>query len=183
VTPLGPLASKSGMEHLVENENPTGIYYFGEKSVIANWAINHPILIIAILAGVCCLITIDDKVMLSRVTIYVLPYLFAMAFLVKYLCRNLCYVVEIDMLHQTIRFYQCYKKGFIEAPLSEVEFCFDIIYGCHYMDKNFTIMTEYIFKIISILPDKKNIKFADHFWGRYAKKQYEKSRFFQNLPS
>jgi hypothetical protein len=173
VIQLGPLATKSGMEHLVENENSSSIYYFGEKSVFANRVINHPILITAVLAGVGCLILIDDKVMLSR-AILTLPGLFGVAFFVRYICRNLCYVVEIDTLRQTIRLYQCYKKGFVEAPLSEVEFNFKISFGCCYMGKRYAIMNEYMYPIINILPKEKNIKFADNFFSRFAKRQFDK---------
>lgn len=174
MTPLGLLALKSGMEHLVENENPSGIYYFGEKSVFANWLLNHPFLIAVVLSVVGCLIVIDDKVMLSRVIIAFLPLVFGMAFLVRYLCKDLCFAVEIDTVHQIIRLFQCYNKGVVEAPLGEVEFCFDKSFGCYYIGKKFTIMNEYMYKILSILPSEKSVKFADNIYSRFVKKQFDK---------
>jgi hypothetical protein len=111
--------------------------------------------------------------MLSR-AIMVLPGFFGMAFFVRYICRNLCYTVEIDTLHQTIRLFQCYNKNVVEAPLSEVEFYFDKSFGCYYIGKRFTIMNEYMYKIISILPKETNIGFADNFYSRYVKKQFDK---------
>jgi hypothetical protein len=107
----------------------------------------------------------------------ILPaFFFGFALLIRFLCRNLCCWVEIDTASEKIKFFRCFNKGIVEAPLSSVEFVFDKHFACLYRGERFTIWNEYMAGIAEALPAGMEIRFSEGFYGRFMKKQVEKQQ-------
>ena len=152
------------------------MYVFGEKSKVANWVLSHPFHIATGITLISCLIAIGDAAMLIRVLMIFPPFCFGLAFLLRFLCRNLCYWVEIDTASEKIKFFRCFNKGIVEAPLRSVEFVFDKHFACLYLGERFTIFNEYMGGIAEVLPPGMEIRFSGGFYGRFMKKQFERYR-------
>ncbi|MGO9020240.1 MAG: hypothetical protein ACLQVJ_18025 [Syntrophobacteraceae bacterium] len=152
-----------------------GTYLFGEKSKVANWILNHPFHIVGGGLLFCSLITVRDLATLV-IPLWVGALLFGFAFLLRLLCRNLCYRVEIYTVLEKIKFLRCFNKGIVEAPIRSVEFVFDKHFACLYGGERFTIYNEYMHLISDLLPPGMEIKFSEGFYGRFMKKQVERNR-------
>ncbi|MGO9020954.1 MAG: hypothetical protein ACLQVJ_21635 [Syntrophobacteraceae bacterium] len=153
-----------------------GTYLFGEKSKVANWILNHPLLIAVVCTLISCFALIGDKAKLM-VGLRILPAtFFGIAFMLRFLCRNLCYWVVIDPASETITFFRCFNKGVVEAPIHSVQFVFDKHFACLYGGERFTIFNEYMHLISEVLPPGMEIKFSEGFYGRFMKKQVERNR-------
>jgi hypothetical protein len=98
-----------------------------------------------------------------------------LAFFLRFYCRNLCYWVEINRLSEKIKFYKCFSKV-VEAPLHSVEFVFDKHFACYYDGERFTIFNEYMADIAEVLPAAMDIRFAEGFYARFMKRQYERQK-------
>lgn len=94
--------------------------------------------------------------------------------MLRFICRNLCYLVEINTLSWRIKFFRCFNKGIVEADLHSVEFVFDKHFACLYSGERFTIFNEYMSGIADVLPLEMEIRFSDSSYGRYMKKQFER---------
>ncbi|MFZ2631085.1 MAG: hypothetical protein WA081_22675 [Desulfosalsimonadaceae bacterium] len=153
-----------------------GGYIFGEKSKLANWVLNHPIHI-----GGCCVLIgtpllASDKLTLIDSFVVNLLFFFGLSFFLRFICRNLCYWVKVDVASGKIIFYRCFNKGVVEASLNLVEFVFDTHFACHYDGERFTIFNEYMNDIVEVLPHGMEIRFSNSFYGRFMKKQFERNR-------
>ncbi len=157
-----------------------GIYLFGEKSKLANWILNHPFHIIGVVLAILSLTTVRDWVFFLR-TLWIDAFLFGLAVLIRFFCRNLCYWVIIDTVSEKITLYRCFNKGIVEAPLRSVEFTFDRHFGCYYAGERFTIMNEYMSGIADVLPPGMEIRFSEGFYGRFMKRQCERYRHPKRL--
>ena len=156
----------------------TNIYLFGEKSKFANWVLNHPIHIAAGCTLACCLLIIGDGDSEKQVrALQIIPlFFFGLAFLVRFLCRNLCYWVEIDTQLEKIKFFKCFNKGIVEFPIQSVSFRFDKHFAAFYAGERFTIFNEYMAGIAELLPPEKEIEFSRGLYGRYMKWMFERNR-------
>jgi len=153
----------------------TDKYFFGEKSKVANWALNHPFQIAIGCTLLSCLIAIGDKAMLVRTMMIFPPFSFGLALLLRLFCRNLCYRVVIDIKSEKITFFRCFDQGIIEAPIRSVDFIFDKHFAAIYNGQKFTIFNEYMVDMIQMLSPGKNIKFSKSIYARFMKRQFEKS--------
>jgi hypothetical protein len=154
-----------------------GIYLFGEKSKLWNWVLNHPFHVAVILSLIGITFFVFDKARQMQVLIKAELVIFGTAFLLRFIiCRNLCYLVEIDKLAEKIKFYRCFNKGVVEAPLRSVEFVFDWSFACYYAGQRFAIWNEYMDEIAEVLPREMEIHFKNGFYVRFMKKQFEKRR-------
>ena len=169
-----PVRNRSTMERQLRKQ--AGTYFFGEKSKLANWILNHPFQIAAGCTLLASLIAIGDNSMLLRVLAIFPPFSFGLALLLRLLCRNLCYQVEIDTKSKKITFFRCFNKRIIEAPIQSVEFRFDKHFAAIYGGERFTIFNEYMGGIIQVLSPEKEIEFSKGIYGRFMKRQFEKSR-------
>ena len=156
------------------SQNRAGVYLLGEKSKAANWALNHPFHICGGAALIGLLVGDHDKVHLMR-SLMIAASLMGVALILRYLCRNLCYWVEIDTLSERIKFFRCFNKGVVEAPVRSVEFIFDKHFACLYNEERFVIFNQYMGCIAKVLPAGMKIQFANGFYGRFMKKQFEKN--------
>lgn len=156
-------------------QQQAGKYLFGEKSKVANWMLNHPFQVATGCALISCFIAVGDKMMLIRTLLIFLPFSFGLALLLRLLCNNLCYRVEIDKWSEKITFFRCFNKGIIEAPIRSVEFCFDKHFAAIYGGERFTIFNEYMAGITQVLSMEKEIKFSRGIYARFMKRQFEKS--------
>lgn len=156
------------------SQKRTGVYLLGEKSKAANWALNHPFHIGGAVALIGLLVSDHDKVHLLR-SLMIAVSILGVALILRYLCRNLCYWVEIDILSERIKFFKCFNKGVVEAPLRSVEFIFDKHFACIYRGERFTIFNEYMPCIAEVLPSEIKIRFSNGFYGRFMKRQFEKN--------
>lgn len=154
-------------------QNRSGLLLFGERSKAANWALNHPFHICGSAAIIGLLVGDHDNVHLMR-SLMIATALLCVALILRYLCRNLCYRVEIDTSTERINFFKCFNKGFVEAPLRSVEFIFDKHFACLYHGERFTIFNEYMRCIAEVLPAGMKIQFSNGFYGQFMKKQFEK---------
>jgi hypothetical protein len=161
----------------VESNVPkqAGTYLFGEKSRVANWVLNHPFHLCGGAALIGLVVGDHDKVHLMR-SLMIAASLLVLALILRFLCRKLCYWVEIDTLSEKIKFFRCFNKGVVEAPLHSVEFVFDKHFACLYRGERFTIFNEYMGDIAEVLPLGMKIRFSDGFYGRFMEKQFEKNR-------
>ena len=80
-----------------------------------------------------------------------------------------------------IRFFRFFHKGVLEAPVREVEFRFDraSLWGlselvCLYGGERSTISLDEMYPLAAVLPEGVEIKYAEGFWGRLARKRCEK---------
>jgi hypothetical protein len=154
--------------------NRAGVYLLGEKSKAANWVLNHPFHICGAAALIGLLVGDYDKVHLMR-SLMISASLMGVALIFRYLCRNLCYWVEIDTLSERIKFFRCFNRGIVEAPLRSVEFIFDKHFACLYRGERFTIFNGYMGCIVKVLPSGMKIQFTNGFYGRFMEKQFEKN--------
>jgi hypothetical protein len=168
------MEKNSSMES--QSQKQLGPHLFGEKSKLANWVLNHPFHVAVFLTLIGCFIAVVDKALQIRVLIKYEVAIFGLAFFLRVYCRNLCYLVEINMLTEKIKFYRCFNKGLVEAPLRSVEFAFDKHFGCYYAGERFTILNGYMADIAKVLPPEMNIRFAKGLYARFMKKQFEKMR-------
>jgi hypothetical protein len=159
-----------------QSQKQLGTHLFGEKSKLANWVLNHPFHVAMFLTLIGCSIAVVDKATQIPVLIKYEVVIFGMAFFLRFYCRNLCYRVEIDRLSEKIKFYRCFNKGVVEAPLHSVEFVFDKHFACYYAGERFTIFNEYMADIAEVLPPEMDIRFAKGLYARFMKKQVEKTR-------
>jgi len=159
-----------------QSQEQPGTYLFGEKSKLANWVLNHPIHIAVFITVICFPIAISDNATPLRTSVISEAIIFGLAFLLRFLCRNLCYWVEIDTLSEKIKFYRCFNKGIVEAPLRSVEFVFDKHFACYYSGERFTIFNEYMAAVAEVLPPEMGIRFAEGPYARFMKKQFERQR-------
>ena len=168
-----PVESRGIMER--QSQQQAGTYLFGEKSKIANWILNHPLQIAAGGTLASCLVTIGDNTMLLRGLMIIPAYWFGLALLVRLLCRNLCYQVEINTLSERIKFFRCFNKGVVEAPIGLVEFRFDKHFAAIYGEERFTIFNEYMVEIAQVIWPEKQIKFSRGIYARYMKRRLKKN--------
>jgi len=159
-----------------ESQSESGVYIFGERLKLANWILNHPFLIAGSSTLICCLIAIGDNEVPIRALIASVIVFFGLASLIRSLCSNLCYSVEIDTKCDKIRLFRCFDKGIVEAPLRSVEFRVDNHFACFYAGEKFVIFNEYMYQISEILPKDMGIRFSNNFYARFLEKQFQKYR-------
>src|SRR5208337_3652165 len=163
-----------------QSQEQSGTYLFGERLKLANWILNHPFRIAAGCTLIGCIATILDRATPIRESMRVLinyeVVIIGSAIAMRYLCRNLCYWVEINTISEKIKFYRCFNKGIVEAPLRSVEFVFDKHFACYYSGERFTIFNEYMAAVAEVLPPEMGIRFAEGPYARFMKKQFERQR-------
>jgi hypothetical protein len=155
-------------------EGKTGVHLFGEKSKIANWILSHQLHIAAGGVLIYCICFVGKNGKLTTSGMVVPAVFFGLFLLLRFVCRNLCYWVEIEPAAGKIKFFRCFNKGVVEAPLSSVEFVFDKHFACLYRGERFTIFNEYMYGIAEILPPGVEIHFSCGVYGRFIRKQFEK---------
>jgi len=159
-----------------ESQSEAGVYIFGERLKLATWILNHPFQIAGSCTLICCLVAIGDDETPIRVINILAIFFFGLAFLIRFLCRNLCYLVEIDTKSGKIKLFRCFDKGIIEAPLRLVEFRVENHFACFYAGEKFTIFNEYMYQIAEILPKDMGIMFSNNIYARFLERQFRKYR-------
>ncbi|NDY43508.1 hypothetical protein G3N55_11990 [Dissulfurirhabdus thermomarina] len=155
-----------------QSENNPNVFVFGEKSVLANWVLNHPFWTASILVFFAIVPTVSCSDRFLKVFIVFSTYNYAIALAARLLCRNLCYKVEYDLSSRVIKFYRCFNSGAIEAPIENVVFLFDRHFAAIYSVYRFTIFNEYMPYFAAIIPGNE-IKFSDGIYARYMKWRFK----------
>ena len=155
------------------------MYIFCEESKVGIWFFNHVFYIVGGLSLLFCL-TIGLKwgwASLRNVgTLAIVATFLILASLCRLAFHNVCSRVEINIATEKIRFFRFFNKKIVEAPVRSVEFCCAYRFTCIYAGEKFVIPPGYTNSMAEVLPEGVEIKFGEGFWGRLAKRQYQKRK-------
>lgn len=151
------------------------VQVFCQQPKVANWITSHVLIVIG---GIFLPFSLFDGLIEGEVFLWrdltVAALMFGLAIPFRILWRNMCSRVEVDTATEKIRFFRFYHEKVVEAPVRSVEFSYTWIFTCFYAGETFTIPGGYINSIAEVLPEGVEIKFPENFWGRLAKRQFEK---------
>ena len=117
----------------------------------------------------------DKSVLASKILV---PIFAVSTAIMRYFHRNSCYKVVIDNKRGFMKLFLMFNQGVVETKTSDIKIVVDRNINCLISERKIVILNLLLHDLISLLPEKTDIKFVG-FFG----KQLEKELIINNRKS